>query len=125
MADVKNSVISAGLDPIDLVNRNESRLHSAAHKKATLFPANNFPWRRDLRFGLGQTSAGTSERFGQARGRDRFEQIIDRAGFESVHGVLIKRCHENNRWSRLCAECFRHVKSAHARHLNVEQEQVG
>ena len=123
-ANVKNGVIAASLNPIDLIGRNESRLRSAADKKATLVPTSHFPWRRGLLFALEQTSADTSKRFSQARRRDRFEQIIDRAGFEGVHGMSIKRRHENNRRSVCRVKAFHNVKSIGARHLNVEQKKI-
>ena len=40
-ANVKNGVIAASLNPIDLIGRNESCVRSAADKKATLVPTSH------------------------------------------------------------------------------------
>jgi hypothetical protein len=62
----------------------------------------------------------------QARAADRLEQIVARGVVELGHGVMIVGSHQHNVRAALARrQARRHVQAAQARHLDVEEHDVG
>ena len=61
----------------------------------------------------------------ESRGRNWFQQVIQRASLKRVHRVFIKGRDKNHDWQRTRPQLFDHAKAIHSRHLNIEEEQIG
>ena len=65
------------------------------------------------------------ERFGETILVERFQQVVERGGVEGAHGVLVIRGEEDDDRGFFGGDVGQHAEAVFARHLHVEEEQVG
>ena len=65
------------------------------------------------------------QRRGEARLVDGLQQVVDGARLERLDGVLIVGGDEHHQRQRFLRQLRQHLEAGHARHLDVEEYQVG
>jgi hypothetical protein len=68
-------------------------------------------------------AASPFHRLLEARVLHRLQQIVDGAGFERLHRVLVESRHDDDDGHRLTREVAHHLETAHDGHLQVEKDQ--
>ena len=73
----------------------------------------------------GAEGAGAVEGLFQAFPADRFEQVIESAGFEGADGVLVVGGDNDDHRQGARGQTANHVESAHAGHLQIQKDEIG
>src|SRR6266487_2743725 len=121
-------VLAVGFDPVDLARLQERHLAAGADHQ---------PIEREVARGEGveqrfespvalvaQRVAHPRERFGEALGLDRFEQVIDGVEVEGAQRVLVVGGDEDDGGEVLVAHGFEDLEAVEIWHLNIEEDQV-
>ena len=54
-----------------------------------------------------------------------FQQVVKGVDLECAHGMFVVSGHKNNQWQPLAVQGRKDSKSIQARHLNIQEYQVG
>ena len=61
----------------------------------------------------------------EARAAERLEHVVERVHLERAHRMLVERGHEHHAARHVLAQRFEHAEAVPARHLHVEEQEVG
>ncbi len=135
-ADVELDVVVGRAHPIDVGQRHEAHLVAGLHRDPLRRLGRGRGWlqlgdhrgesrRKLVRTGGPEAVDGALEGLLETLAIEGFQQVVHRVDLERLQREPVVSGDEDHRWRHVHAEPIEHAEAGQARHLHIEEHQIG